>query len=263
MEIRGKHVVITGAAGGIGRALVARMAAEGARGIVVADMDEAGAVDVARGVSGLGLGVDVGRESEITRLVAAANARFGPVDIFFSNAGLGELGSGIDAPDEVWDRLWRVHAMSHVWAARAVVPDMVQRGEGYLVNTASAAGLLAHVAAMVYTVTKHAAVSIAEWLAINYRDAGVRVSCLCPQGVATRMLDAEKDPAGYEIMRQAGILQPEDVAEAVVEGIRAERFLILPHADVAEMMRRKAGDPDRWLSGMRRLRQKHAAGSQS
>jgi NAD(P)-dependent dehydrogenase (short-subunit alcohol dehydrogenase family) len=260
MQIEGKHVVVTGGAGGIGRALVERMAAEGARGVVVADLNGERAAAVASTVSGLGIGVDVTEEREILRLVDAATARFGPIDIFCSNAGVIEPGHGLDASDATWDNLWKVHVMAHVWAARAVVPGMVARGEGYLVNTASAAGLLAHISAMVYTVTKHAAVSVAEWLAINYRESGVRVSCLCPQGVATSMLDQEKDPVGFEIMRRAGILQPEQVAAAVAEAIRDERFLILPHADVAEMIKRKAGDPDRWLAGMRRLKHVQPAG---
>jgi NAD(P)-dependent dehydrogenase (short-subunit alcohol dehydrogenase family) len=254
MEIRGRHVVITGAAGGIGRALARRMAAEGARAVVVADVDAARAETVAAEIGGFPAGVDVGREDEIRRLIADATDRFGPIDIFFSNAGLAGPGAGPEANDGAWDLLWRVNVMAHIWAARALVPQMVARGEGYLVNTASAAGLLTSVSAMPYTVTKHAAVAVAEWLAISYRDAGVRVSCVCPQAVQTEMLEAAKaDPIGGAILLAGGILTPDDVAAAVVDGIREETFFILPHGDVATHVQRKAADPDRWLARMRDL----------
>jgi NAD(P)-dependent dehydrogenase (short-subunit alcohol dehydrogenase family) len=254
VEIRGRHVVVTGAAGGIGRALARRMAAEGARAVVVADLDATGAATVAAEIGGFAAGVDVGREDDIQRLIAGATERSGPIDVFFSNAGLAGPGEGPEAADAAWDLLWRVHVMAHIWAARALVPQMVARGEGYLVNTASAAGLLTSVSAMPYTVTKHAAVAVAEWLAITYRDAGVRVSCLCPQAVQTEMLEAAKaDPVGGAILLAGGILTPDEVAAAVVEGIRQEAFFILPHREVATYAQRKAADPDRWLAKMREL----------
>ena len=178
----------------------------------------------------------------------------GPIDLFFSNAGVPGPGGGPEASDEEWQRTWEINTMAHVWAARAVLPEMVQRGEGYLLSTASAAGLLTQVGALAYSVTKHAAVAVAEWLAITYGDAGVRVSCLCPQGVRTPMLElALEDPIGAAPLLAEGLLEPEDVAEAVIEGIREERFLILPHPQVADHMALKATQPERWLRGMRRL----------
>ena len=163
-------------------------------------------------------------------------------------------GGGPEAADEAWDEAWRVNVMAHVWASRALLPEMRERGEGYLINTASAAGLLTQVSSLIYSVTKHAAVSLAEWLAIEYHDEGVRVSCICPQGVRTAMLEkAFEDPAGAAALTAGGLIEPEDVADAVVAGIREERFLILPHENVATFMARKGSDPERWIKGMRRL----------
>jgi NAD(P)-dependent dehydrogenase (short-subunit alcohol dehydrogenase family) len=190
----------------------------------------------------------------VQALVAQATERYGPIDLFVSNAGIAEPLGGPEAPDDAWDETWRVNVMSHVWAARALLPDMLGRGDGYLVNTASAAGLLTQVSALAYSVTKHAAVALAEWLAVSYGDAGVKVSCICPQAVRTPMLDlAMEEPAGAAALRAGGLLDPEDVAEAVVAGIREERFLILPHEEVATFMAVKATDPERWLAGMRRI----------
>ena len=256
MELAGRNIVITGAGSGIGRALALRMAAERPRCIVVADLNAAGAEAVAAeiGSTAVAVGVDVSREQEITRLVARAREAGGPIDVFFSNAGVPGPGGGPEAPDEEWQRTWEVNTMAHVWAARAVIPEMVERGEGYLLSTASAAGLLTQVGALAYSVTKHAAVAVAEWLAITYGDAGVRVSCLCPQGVRTPMLDhALEDPIGAAPLLAEGLLEPEDVAEAVIEGIREERFLILPHPQVADYLALKATQNERWLKGMRRL----------
>jgi NAD(P)-dependent dehydrogenase (short-subunit alcohol dehydrogenase family) len=161
---------------------------------------------------------------------------------------------GPEAQDESWEEAWRVNVMAHVWASRALLPEMVARGEGYLLNTASAAGLLTQVSSLVYSVTKHAAVSLAEWLAIEYGDAGVRVSSICPQGVRTPMLDlAMEEPAGAAALTAGGLIEPEDVADAVVEGIREERLLILPHENVAGFLALKGSDPERWLKGMRRI----------
>jgi NAD(P)-dependent dehydrogenase (short-subunit alcohol dehydrogenase family) len=252
MELSGKVAVVTGGANGIGRALARRFAAEGARGVVVVDLDAAGAAAVATEIGGLGLSANVSVEADIVSVVERAEDAFGPIDLFCSNAGIGG-GGGIDATDEDWDNVWRVNLMAHVFAARAVVPAMVARGEGYLLNTASAAGLLTNIGNASYSVTKHAAVAFAEWLAITYGDQGLKVSCLCPQGVRTNMLlGAAGDTAGQVVLAQ-GAIEPEDVAQAVVEGLAAERFLILPHPEVAEYVRRKAEDPDRWIAGMRRL----------
>ena len=259
MEIQNKVIVVTGGASGIGAALCRRFAAEGARGVVVADRDAEAARVVAKDIGGLAVPTDVAIEEEVVALAHRAASEFGPIDLFCSNAGiaagagLGDSSSGPFAPDEDWDRSWRVHVMAHVYAARAVLPAMLDRGEGTLLNTASAAGLLTDVSAHAYSVTKHAAVAFAEWLAITYGERGIRVACLCPQGVRTPMLmGAAQAGGGAHLTR--GIIEPDEVAEAVVTGLARETFLILPHPEVREYVLRKARDPDRWLSGMQRLR---------
>jgi NAD(P)-dependent dehydrogenase (short-subunit alcohol dehydrogenase family) len=252
MRLADRVAVVTGGASGIGRALCRRFAAEGARGIVVADRDAAGAEAVAKEIGGLAVATDVAVEAEVVRLVERAAAAYDRIDLFCSNAGIGGTPGGVEVPDEVWRRMWDVNVMAHIHAARAVLPGMLARGEGYLLQTASAAGLLTQVGSAPYSVTKHAAVAFAEWLAITYGDAGITVSCLCPQGVRTRMLLG--DDGARESFLLEGALEPEDVAEAVVRGLAAETFLILPHPEVAEYFRRKALDYDRWLRGMRRLR---------
>src|SRR5205085_1684571 len=212
---------------------------------VQAVADELGAVAVE---------ADVGREQDILALIDRAREAGGPVDLFFSNAGVPGPPGGPEAPDHEWELAWRVNVMAHVWAARALLPEMIERGDGYLINTASAAGLLTQVSSLVYSVTKHAAVSLAEWLAIEYGDSGVRVSCICPQGVRTPMLDlAMEEPAGAAALTSGGLIEPEDVAEAVVAGIREERMLILPHENVAGFMALKVSAPERWVEGMRRM----------
>ncbi len=246
MELRDKVVVVTGGGNGIGRALARRFAAEGARGVVVADVEEPAAGAVAAEIGGLAVPTDVAVDDDVAALVAAAEDAFGPVDLFCSNAGIA-LGTGPETPDDDWQRIWDVNVMAHVHAARHVLPGMLARGEGYLLNTASAAGLLSQIGSAPYAVTKHAAVAFAEWLSITYGDRGIRVSCLCPQGVRTRMLGD-----GGALLGPTAI-EPEDVAEAVVAGVRAESFLILPHPEVGEFFRRKGDDYDRWLRGMRRL----------
>jgi NAD(P)-dependent dehydrogenase (short-subunit alcohol dehydrogenase family) len=258
MELEGKVAVVTGAGNGIGRALARRFHAEGARGVALADMD----ADAVRAVAddlgpdrAFAQSVNVGREKDVRALVAATEERFGPVDLFFSNAGIGG-GGDQDAPDAEWERIWNVNVMAHVYAARAALPSMLERGSGYLASTASAAGLLSQIGNAPYSVTKHAAVALAEWLSITYGDRGIKVSCLCPQGVRTNMLMAGADAGdvgAQVVLDAADTLEPDDVAAAVVEGLREERFLILPHAEVADYYRRKADDPDRWLAGMRRL----------
>ena len=252
MEIEGRHVVVTGAGRGIGRALAQRFADDGARAVVVADMDEATAAAVAEEVGGLAVTTDVGREEDIRALVARAEEANGPIDLFFSNAGITGPSGGPEVLDADWDLLWRVNTMSHVWAARAVLPGMLERGEGYIVSTASAAGLLAQLGAMGYTVTKHAAVAVAEWLSMTYGDRGIRVSCLCPQYVRTPMVTDGELPLD-KLESVATVLEPEQVADAVVEALREERFLILPHPEVGTYMAHRGDDHDRWLRGMRRL----------
>jgi NAD(P)-dependent dehydrogenase (short-subunit alcohol dehydrogenase family) len=254
MELSARHVVVTGGAGGIGRALVRRLDAEGARAIVVADRDLENAQRMAEEVGGLAIELDAGRQESVRSLVEQATAAFGPIDIFISNAGVPGAAGGPEASDELWDEAWRVNVMAHVWASRALLPEMLERGEGYLINTASAAGLLTQVSSLIYSVTKHAAVSLAEWLTIEYGDAGIRVSCICPQGVRTPMLDlAMEDPAGAAALTAGGLIEPEDAAEAIVDGIRAERLLILTHENVAGFLALKGSDPERWLRGMRRI----------
>ena len=251
MKIRDKVVVVTGAAQGIGKALAARFAKEGARGVVCADLNEADAKATAASVGGLGLRCDVAQETDINALVAAAVKQYGTVDIFCSNAGIIQR-DGLDASLADWRRTMDVNFMAHVLAARAVVPVMLKQGSGYIVATASAAGLLMQVDSATYTVSKHAAVAFAEWLSVNYAERGIKVSCLCPQGVRTPML---LGPSGNrKSFLSEGSVSAEDVASRVIEAIEAERFLILPHPEVAEYERRKTTDRDRWLGGMRRLR---------
>jgi len=255
MKISGKVVVVTGGASGIGAALCRRFAAEGARAVVVADFNAAGAQAVAAEIGAVALAIptDVRLEADIVRLVSQTLERFGQIDLFCSNAGIA-IGGGEEVGNDDWQRIWEVNTMAHVYAARAVVPGMLARGEGYLLNTASAAGLLTQADSAPYSVTKHAAVAFAEWLAIAYGDRGIRVSCLCPQGVRTPMLMAAGPREGVGGFLQDGSISPEELAEAVVAGLAEEKFLILPHPEVAEYMRRKTGDYDRWLRGMRRLR---------
>jgi NAD(P)-dependent dehydrogenase (short-subunit alcohol dehydrogenase family) len=254
MELHDKVAVVTGGANGIGRALCRRFAAEGARGVVVVDLDADGvqAVVAELGHVALGLTADVAVEADIVNVVDQTEERFGPIDLFCSNAGIGG-GGGIEATDELWHAIWDINVLAHVYAARAVLPSMLTRGEGYLLNTASAAGLLTNLGNAPYTATKHAAVGLAEWLAITYGDQGIKVSCLCPQGVRTNMLLGSPGNPATEVVLQQGAIEPEELAAAVIDGLRAEKFLILPHPEVAEYVKRKADDPDRWLAGMRRL----------
>jgi NAD(P)-dependent dehydrogenase (short-subunit alcohol dehydrogenase family) len=254
VELADRHVVITGGAGGIGRALARRIVAEGARAVVIADLDLEGAERIAAEIGAQAVELDAGSEQSVQALIAGASAANGPIDVFISNAGVGGARGGPEAPDEAFDEAWRVNVLAHVWAARALLPEMLERGEGYLVNTASAAGLLTQVSSLVYSVTKHAAVALAEWLAIEYGDRGVRVSCICPQGVRTAMLEeAMEEPVAAAALSSGGVIEPEDVADAVVAGMREERVLILPHENVAGFMAMKGSDPERWIRGMRRL----------
>jgi len=251
LEVADRVVVVTGGARGIGRALARRFAHAGAEAIIVADSDADGAWTVAREIGGMAMRCDVSREEDVADLVLKTLTAKGRIDIFCSNAGIA-VGGGPEATTSDWQRIWDVNLMSHVFAARHVLPGMLDRKEGYLLGTVSAAGLLNHVFAAPYGVTKAAALSFFEWLAIAHGDDGIRVSCLCPQGVKTDMLAAEKR-LGIDFLT-AGALEPEEVADIVVEGIRNEKFLILPHPEVAEYFNRKAQDYDRWLRGMRRLR---------
>ena len=252
MKIRDKIAIVTGAASGIGKALCQRFHTEGARSIVAVDINEEGAGKVAQSVGGLGFGADVAKEADIIRVVKETEQQFGHIDIFVSNAGIGfsDATNAASASNEDWERSWGVNVMAHVYAARAVLPMMIARGSGYLLNTASAAGLLSQIGATPYSVTKHAAVGFAESLAIAHHDQGIRVSVLCPQAVRTAMIiGTDGGVAGID-----GMLEPEEVCDAVIKAMDEECFLILPHPQVLTYMRRKTGDYDRWLRGMRRLR---------
>jgi NAD(P)-dependent dehydrogenase (short-subunit alcohol dehydrogenase family) len=250
MRLAGKVAVVTGGASGIGAALCRRFAAEGARAVVVADLDLEGAEAVAAGIGGMPQRCDVAREPDLRRLVDDVTRGFGGIDLLVSNAGIA-FGGDEQTPDAEWRRMFDVNTMSHVWAARAVLPQMLARGEGYLLSVASAAGLLSQPGSAPYAVTKHAAVAFAEWLAFTYGDRGIKVSCLCPMGVRTPML--EQDLGGMAAVLLQDAVSAEEVASEVVAGLAAERFLILPHPQVREYLQQKAADRDRWLAGMRRL----------
>jgi NAD(P)-dependent dehydrogenase (short-subunit alcohol dehydrogenase family) len=271
MELSGKVAVVTGGASGIGRALARRFARDGARGIAVADLDADGAQAVAAeigenaGKAAVGIGCDVSRPEQVEDLIDETEKAFGrPVDLFCANAGVGQ-GTGLDTPEDVWEQAFDVNVRAHVYAARLLVPGWLERGEGYFLSTASAAGLLTQIGSAPYSVTKHAAVAFAEWLAVTFGSRGIGVSCLCPMGVNTNMLNAgldmtDREGLGARVVAATGeVLEPEDVADAVVEGLREERFLILPHPEVLEFFRRKGSDYDRWIAGMQRL-QAHVSG---
>ena len=320
MDVANRVAVVTGGASGIGRELCLALASRGAAGVVVADVDAQGSVAVAQTIRSLGqkavaVTADVSREPDVQGLVSRAEEAFGRIDLFCSNAGIIVAG-GVEVPDAAWSRIWAVNVQSHVYVARAVLPGMLARGEGYLVITASAAGLLTQLGSAPYAVTKHAAVALAEWLAISYGDQGIGVSCLCPQAVTTNLgatsqrelaggtrgspprtdtatrgdawteergtsdegrhhPEARRPPGGIggspprtdtvgSVSLQAaldGVLTPDQVAVSVIDGLAAERFLILPHPEVATYERRRAEDRDRWLGGMRRLQARLAAKS--
>ncbi len=255
MELSGKIAIVTGGASGIGRGLVQRFNEEGASHVVVVDLDEVGAKAAADEVGGTGVGLDVSDESAIRELVADIEKQHGRVDLFVSNAGYVTIG-GVEAPIEDLERMFAVHVLAHLYAARAVLPGMIRRGEGYLLSTASAAGLLSQFGSLHYAVTKHAAVALAEWIAITHGHQGIGVSVLCPQAVATNIgansPDRGKMGAGPGVASQDGVLEPADVAEVVIEALREGRFHVLPHPDVAEYVRRKGADVDRWIGGMQR-----------
>ncbi|MEO9599272.1 SDR family oxidoreductase [Parasphingorhabdus sp.] len=247
MKLNDKIIVITGGASGIGAAMARRFAAEGAKKIVCADRDLAGAQAVADEVGGMAIQADVSLVSDISDLIETVESEIGPIDLFVSNAGIITTG-GTEVDDDVWQNIWDINVLAHIRAARILVPKMLARGGGYLLNTASAAGLLAQIGSAPYSVTKHAAVSFAEWLAITHGADGLKVSVLCPQGVDTPMI-ADVDTS---TVAKDGIMSADGVADICVEAIDDERFLILPHPKVGEYIQQKGADPERWISGMQR-----------
>lgn len=269
MDITGKVAVVTGGASGVGEALCRGLAERGAAGVVVCDIDGGGAARVAAGLTAGGhraiaVTADVSSEADVQAMVARAGEAFGPIGLFFSNAGIIVAG-GPEAPDEAWSRIWAINVHSHVYVARAILPGMLARGEGYLVITASAAGLLTQLGSAPYAVTKHAAVALAEWLSITHGDQGIRVSCLCPQAFTSNLLStsrrevgadqfgADSETGGSAQAAVDGVLTSEQVARVALDAISTEQFLILPHPEVATYERRRADDRERWLRGMRRM----------
>ena len=259
MELKDRVVVVTGAGSGIGEAIARAAAEAGARHVVVADLDAEGASRVAADIGGMVAIVDVGDEAAIRSLVDDTEDAHGPIDLFVSNAGY-VTAAGVEDPNESIQKMWEVHCLAHIYAARAVLPSMIARGEGYLLNTASAAGLLTQIGSMSYSITKAAAVSLAEWLSIAHYHQGIRVSVLCPQAVRTNIvtnspdnLDAGDDDFDGGVASGDGVLEAGEVAQLCLDAIRDERFLVLPHPEVATYVERKATDRDRWLAGMRRF----------
>ena len=260
--------VVTGGGHGIGRAICRRLRGEGIE-IVVADIDRPAAELVAGELDGHAFGIDVGNEQQMDDLIRVVEQDVGPIDLFVSNAGVGfgdDAGGaaskrgGWKECDDRWDVCWSINVMAHVYAARALLPRMIDRGGGYIVNVASAAGLLSQVGDAAYSASKHAAVAFAESLAITHGEQGIKVSVVCPQAVATRMIgiadDSDSMDGGFGGNDVDGILRPEAVADCIIDGIRSGRFMILPHPQVAEYYRRKADDYDRWISGMQRFRRR-------
>ena len=265
MDLRNRVCVVTGAGRGIGAALAQRFHAAGAKGVVVADVladdvaTTTAALNAIRPGSALGVVADIATPEGNASLIDQAERAFGQIDLFFANAGIG-AGEYLDTPDDVWDRVMQVNTMSHLYAARLLVPSWIARGEGYFCSTASAAGLLTQIGSAPYAVSKHAAVAFAEWLSVTYGSQGVRVSCLCPMGVNTKLLNGTAEEGAVETntgaatVKLAGpVLEPEEVAEVVYQTVLAETFLILPHPEVKTFLQRKTDDVDRWIDGMRRL----------
>ena len=265
MDVKDKVVVVTGAADGIGKAMAQRFAAEGARGLVLCDINETRVAAVAEAIGATSIRVDVSQQSEIESLVALAENTYGPIDLFCSNAGISGA-QNLPTATADWNAIWGVNVMAHIHAANAVLPAMLARGEGYLLNTCSAAGLLTQLGGAAYAVTKHAAVAFAEWISITYGKQGIKVSALCPMAVDTNMLrggvestDDNPSPAANSVTMAGATLTPADVAEAVIAGLATERFLILPHPEVLTFWQRKSSDYDRWINGMQRFQSRVAA----
>ena len=252
MELKDKILVVTGAAGGIGRAMALGFSQKGAKTVICTDINAEGAANTASEINGISFGMDAAKESDIAHVIDQTERNIGPIDLFCSNAGI-SISGGVEVSNEGWQNIWDVNLMSHVWAARHLVPRMSERGGGYLLNTSSAAGLLNQVGSAPYGVTKHAAIGLGEWLAMTYGDQGIKVSVLCPQAVRTDMTRGQE----YHVASIDGMLEPADVAEACVQGLRDESFLILPHPQVKSYMRNKTDNYDRWITGMRKLNRQY------
>ena len=250
MQLQDKIIIVTGAGSGIGRALAVRFKAEGAKCVVAIDIDTKSAVATADLVSGVAMTADVAIEADIVRAIEKVEAEIGPIDLFCSNAGVG-IGQCINSDNREWQASWDINLMAHVYAARHLLPRMVARGGGYFLNTASAAGVLNQIGGAAYGVTKHAAVGFGEWLAIHHKHQGIKVSMLCPQAVRTPMIESENDASAAAM--SDGVIEPEELADSVVEGLRDEVFMILPHPIVLEYMRNKTSNYDRWIGGMNKL----------
>ena len=260
MDIEGKVVVVTGAGAGIGAALAEAAASRNSRAVIVADKNGENAPKVAEKINGIPHEVDVADENQIRNMVATIEHKHGPIDLFCSNAGF-VTSAGLEDANERIQKMWEVHVMAHIYAARAVLPQMIANGGGYLLNTASAAGLLTQIGSLSYSITKSAAVSLAEWISITHYHQGIRVSVLCPQAVRTDILtnspdNREGDDPEWEdggVASSDGIIEPTDVAEVCMEAISEERFMILPHRQVQGYTEFKAENPEKWLSGMRKF----------
>ena len=251
MQVKNKRVVVTGAASGIGKALAVAFKKAGAQSVVAVDINIEGAEETAKDIDGIAVKANVGQESDILNVIEKGNELSGGIDIFCSNAGIGGVHGFFDVKTEDWQNIWEVNVMSHIYAARNVLPQMLERGEGYLMSTASAAGVLTQIGSAGYSVTKAAAVSFAEWIKITYGTKGIGVSCLCPQAVRTAMTAGGPGVAGID-----GMIEPEEAAADVIDAIEKDRFLVTPHLEVLEYVKRKGTDRDRWISGMQRLQQR-------
>ena len=251
MQVKNKRVVVTGAASGIGKALAVSFKKAGAQSVVAVDINITGAEKTAKDIDGIAVKANVGQESDILNVIEKGNEFSGGIDIFCSTAGIGGVHGFFDVKTEDWQNIWEVNVMSHIYAARNVLPQMLDRGEGYLMSTASAAGVLTQIGSAGYSVTKAAAVSFAEWIKITYGTKGIGVSCLCPQAVRTAMTAGGPGVAGID-----GMIEPEEAAADVIDAIEKDRFLVTPHPEVLEYMKRKGTDRDRWISGMQRLQQR-------
>lgn len=252
MTVEDKIILVTGGANGIGKALCERFASEGARKIIVADLDYENAQAVAHKIDGLAIRLDVSDEAQVKTAIEEILNEFGQIDLVCSNAGIGGAEGGLEVANDVWQKIYEINVLSHLYLSRAVFPSMLERGAGYFLITASAAGLLTHPTAAPYAVTKHAAVALAEWLSIAYQERGIKISCLCPQGVKTDLIkSAEGEPENF-LMAEA--ITAEECADAVVKGLESEKFLILPHAEVGQYIINKAENYDRWLHSLRKIR---------